>query len=66
MTKADIAALNKRSTSLGSSLYDRCLDAGLNLLGFRVIAASLRDQIVGGCRVAHLPSHVQAKLCLGA
>ena len=36
------AALNKRSTPLGSSFYDGCLDAGLNLVGFRVIAGSLR------------------------
>ena len=57
--KRTSTALNKQSILLGSSFYDWCLDAGLDLGGFSVIAGRLGAQIVGGCPVAHLTCHFQ-------
>jgi hypothetical protein len=58
--KADIGRLTDReSILLRRCFYHPCLDAGLNLGGFSVIASRLCAQIIGGCAVAHLTRHFQ-------
>ena len=55
-----------KSTLLWSSFYDRRRVAVLYLHGFSVITGGLGPKFVGGCAVAHLLGHLQAKFRLSA
>ena len=47
---------------LGGSFCHRCRHAAFDLVGFRVMASSLRYQTIGSYRVACLPRHLQKKV----
>ena len=44
---------------LGGSFCHRCRHAAFDLVGFRVMASSLRYQTIGSYRVAYLARHLQ-------